>query len=306
MNINFYWSIYQNIEKEIIDLSNSIHFDDDQLEIYSMKIAELIIRTVVEIESISKELYFSNGGEKENDNNLYFDTDCLNLLENKWSLSKKEIILSSTNFHFTNFKVITPLKKSNKRGSSSSNWQKAYQGIKHNRALNFKKANIKNLLEATASLFLLNVYYKNENYKLEKDLFANKFDLNQGSNIFSIKLNYYNMVRFDGKYPKNDNFENCTYLVQHTTQSYEKFNIIVSKISDKIEELNDKLIPQKIKEISPGNENIPYEKLSDELKKIADIISFQNQVSATNLYHKEYIDTLNESRYESVLNKMQY
>ena len=56
---------------------------------YSMKIADLLIRTTVEIESISKELYFREGGTKPDDKDLYFDTDCLALLESKWSLSKK-------------------------------------------------------------------------------------------------------------------------------------------------------------------------------------------------------------------------
>jgi len=83
MSKNLYWSVFKNLEKEIITLSNQIHFDDKQLKIYSIKISELLIRTVVEIESISKELYFINGGSKPDDNKLYFDTDCIALLEKK-------------------------------------------------------------------------------------------------------------------------------------------------------------------------------------------------------------------------------
>lgn len=56
--INLYWPVYKNIEREIVELSNQVHFDDSQLTVYSVKISELLIRCVVEIEAIAKELYF--------------------------------------------------------------------------------------------------------------------------------------------------------------------------------------------------------------------------------------------------------
>lgn len=62
---NYYWAVYKNLERELSDLSNLIHIDDKQLNVYSIKIAELLLRTVVEIESISKTLYFQNGGENQ-------------------------------------------------------------------------------------------------------------------------------------------------------------------------------------------------------------------------------------------------
>ena len=33
---NLYWPIYKKIEKEIVELSNHIHFDDNQLSVYSV------------------------------------------------------------------------------------------------------------------------------------------------------------------------------------------------------------------------------------------------------------------------------
>ncbi len=310
MNSNFYWSVYKNIEKEVLELTNHIHFDDNQINIYSMKMAELLIRTVVEIESISKELYFLNDGEKANDNNLFFDTDCLDLLENKWRLSKKQVLLTSTNFHFTTFKTLTPLKKANKRGSSSSKWQQAYQGIKHNRNQNFQKGNIKNLLEACGALYLLNLYYKNETYPLEKDIFGDKFDNNLGSNIFSIKINKYNQVSFEGKYPKNEDYENTTYLIQHTDESYKDYSSVIVSIGNEIDSLNELEIPSKLGEISEKYKNINYEQMSEdlpeEIKKIAEEISFNNQVKVMQRNYSKFNDIYSKSKYEAVLNKNQY
>ena len=163
------------------------HIDDNQLNIYSIKITELLIRTVVEVESISKELYFIMGGSKPNNNELFFDTDCINLIETNWLLSKKKVLVTSPNFHFSQVdnQILTPLKKANKRGNSSADWLKAYQAVKHNRAENFKKGNLKNLIRALAGLYVLNIYYKDISYDLEKDGTGINFDANVGGEIVS-------------------------------------------------------------------------------------------------------------------------
>ena len=60
--MNFYWPIFKNLENEFSKLMYDIHIDDEQLNVYSSKISDLILRSAIEIESISKELYYSNGG----------------------------------------------------------------------------------------------------------------------------------------------------------------------------------------------------------------------------------------------------
>lgn len=83
---NLYWPVYRNLEKEFLKLADYIHFSDDQLGTYSMFIADLIVRCSVEIEALSKELYCMFGGNMSptdlqgNARDLYFDTDCLDLL----------------------------------------------------------------------------------------------------------------------------------------------------------------------------------------------------------------------------------
>jgi hypothetical protein len=141
MELNHYWTVYRNLEEEFLELSRSIHIDDNQLNVYSIKICELVIRTVVEVESLSKHLYFTKGGDKKDNNQLFFDTDCIDYLESLWKLSKKKVLVSSPHLYLEEESntVLTPLKKANKRGSSSSDWLRAYQAIKHNRAANLKK-----------------------------------------------------------------------------------------------------------------------------------------------------------------------
>lgn len=56
MSQNLFFPIYQQLEKELVELSYNITFDKKQLTVYSTKIADMLLRTVSEIENISKEL----------------------------------------------------------------------------------------------------------------------------------------------------------------------------------------------------------------------------------------------------------
>lgn len=213
--INLYWPVYKSIEHEVLELSNKIHFDDNQLSVYSVKISELLIRCVVEIEAISKDLYFNNGGIKANDNNLYFDTDCLEMLEQKWMLSKKKVIVSSPNLYFQDpkNKILNPLNKANKRGSSSADWAKAYQAVKHNRALNKSKGNVKHLIRATAALFLLNLYYKDDVFDLAAEN-SDSFSQNY-SDLFNIKVHkWHGDSSRPNSYVKKDDYEESVFIIK--------------------------------------------------------------------------------------------
>jgi len=238
MNNNLYYSVFKNIEREFINLSNLIHINDEQLKTYSVKIAELLIRTVVEVESISKELYSLNGGLKEDDKNLFFDTDCIQFLEEKWKLSEKLIFISSPNLYFEidSNKLLTPLKKANKRGSSSSDWLKAYQAVKHNRGKNLKKGNLKHLIRALAGLYILNIYYRNTTFNLDKDGTGTGFDSNLGSDLFSVKLHVSQTISVDSNYLINPDFNECIYLIKATNKTREDVQNSLKEINDKTDE----------------------------------------------------------------------
>ena len=230
---NIYWPVYKNLEKELVELSNQVHIDDKQLDIYSVKITELLLRCSVEIESISKCLYFRLGGTTPTDKDLYFDTDCIQLLEDKWLLSKKQVIASSLNFHFLREEnqILTPLKKANKRGTSSSDWKKAYQAVKHDRGNNLLKGNLKNLIRAMAALFILNLYYKNDKFELEKN---QKTTLsNMGSDIFDIKIHQYSGYDGNHKYMKKEDFNECVYLTKQTDESEEVWKSAIKDMNNK-------------------------------------------------------------------------
>ncbi|MGD1902165.1 MAG: hypothetical protein ACFB9N_07995 [Geitlerinemataceae cyanobacterium] len=234
MATNFYWPIYKNLEKEVIELSNFIHLDDRQLSIYSVRISDLLIRCVIEIESISKDLFERIAGSiptGKTRKDLYFDTDCIDLLEQKWCLSQKKVIVAAPNFYLSkqDNKILTPLKKANKRGSSSSDWSKAYQAVKHDRLKDLKKGNIKHFIRALAALFILNIYYKDVEYKLGNDSKATSFTTGLGSEIFSIKLHHCSNYNTGQAYHKAADFDECVYLVDIDLESKQKVAEVVRK-----------------------------------------------------------------------------
>lgn len=173
--MNLYWPTYKKIESEVEMLTGSIMFSDDQLSVYSMDIATLIIRCAIEIEAIAKELYLKlEGVEHPVDaegkaRDLYFDTDCMQLLVDRWCLDRKEIIIHSSNMYFSASKrVLLPLEKANERGKGK--WKKAYQAIKHNRSQSMKMATVENLLNALGALYILNLYFKDESFWYESPI----------------------------------------------------------------------------------------------------------------------------------------
>jgi hypothetical protein len=204
-----------------------------------MKIADLLIRCVVEIEAIVKELYFKNGGTKTDDNNLYFDTDCMAHLESLWGLSKKVVLISSIYcFISDEKKILYPFHKAYKRGTSGADWAKAYQAIKHNRTEELKKGNIYNLIKAAAVLFILNIYYQDRIYNLGNDN-SDKFSKSL-SDLFSFKVHTWRSESFenDEPYQKGADFDECTFLIKYTNDYHDKYQnwgrTINQKINDAI------------------------------------------------------------------------
>lgn len=237
---NLYWPVYKNLEMEFLKLADVVHFSDDQINIYSMHIADLIVRCAVEIEALSKELYEILGGNMQpkddqgNSRDLYFDTDCLALIDQKWNICKKQITVSSANFYFTEEKnrVLIPLHKANKRGTSGSKWKQAYQAVKHDRRKTLKKATIGNLLHAMGALYILNLYYKDERTDIGRVYLSDhNFDSRSGSDIFSsycCKATSLSMAEhMDDSCispPLGDELSKAIYIIKYDNDSYKEMH----------------------------------------------------------------------------------
>lgn len=308
MNNNLYSSVYRNLEREFVNLSNLIHINDEQLEVYSIKIAELLIRTVVEVESISKELYFLNGGDKNDDKDLYFDTDCLELLENEWKLSQKVIFVSSTSLYFDldENKILKPLKKANKRGTGSSDWLKAYQAVKHNRGKNFKKGNFKNLIRALGGLYILNIYYQDTTFQLEKDGTGTNFDSSLGSKLFSVKSHISVDIRINIDHTVNSDYDECIYLIKATDETRKDVQNLMKEYSDEAKERIKKNLHQEIQKHLPDLKSSSIEDNEKNLNDLVDKLQNDYTVQVASENALRFKQSYQNLRYEGILNKQQF
>lgn len=306
---NLYWPVYKNLEAETIKISNYIHFSDDQLSVYSMQIANIIIRCAIEVESISKELYKILGGNMNPQNsngskrNLYFDTDCMQLLEDQWNICQKEIRVSNINFFFSKPEnlILLPLKKANKR--SGSKWGRAYQAIKHDRMQSLNYATIGNLLNALGALYILNIYYRDECFNLGKISSVGSFDARLGSDIFSVFVAHAEKISVGTEVSDNDiessvrnELAHSIYIQKYKEESLRQIHQDVITINQSaIEKL---LKSQKVLDFIKDHSNY----------KIDNIIQLAKDAGGTELV-KEITSTVRlahgfaEACYEVILNK---
>ena len=231
---DIFWQTYLSLEKEFINVSNFIFITDEitthehgkeitqpcnsQLETFSPYIADLLIRCCVQIEAISKELYYDNGGTKQRgDKNLFFDEDCLKLIDIKWAIHDKRVLVIAPFFNLTKEenRILRPLKNAHKRAGTF--WEKAYQAVKHDRFASLKDGNIKALLHSMAALYLLNLYYRNDSWIIKYQELS-KTDFSMGSSIFAVKQPevgqlWYGNTPIVGESP---------YVVRYQTEDYKR------------------------------------------------------------------------------------
>lgn len=235
---DIFWQTYLNLEKEAIEVSKYIFFTDEvlvnsggsivaqscntQLEAFSPHIADLLVRCCVQIEALSKELYFDNGGTKpRGDTSILFDEDCLKLIDIKWQTHNKEVLVVAPFFNFTKDenRVLKPLKEAHKR--QGTYWERAYQAVKHDRYSSLQKGNVKSFIHALAALYLLNLYYRNDSW-VTKYQDISKQDYSMGSSLFAVKAPVVNQPW----YGNTPTYSESPYVVTYSDQDYQRIEAI--------------------------------------------------------------------------------
>lgn len=176
---NIYLPVYEKLENELIDLSSYIHFTDDNLDVYSLKIADLIIRCSIEIESLIHSLFYREEGK-----NLEYIGEELQFLNKKYDLENKIVKVYSGNFNFSKKEVIC-FKPFDYKYKSEEDYYSTYNALKHNRGKNISKAKLYTLIRVYGALFILNMYYNLPSFSLGKSASIFRFDTKQYSKIFN-------------------------------------------------------------------------------------------------------------------------
>lgn len=244
---DIFWQTYLNLEKEAIEVSKYIFVTDEviknkngvsvtencytQIETFSPYIADLLVRACVQIEAVSKELYFDNGGEKaRGDSSVLFDDDCLRLIDKLWSTHSKSVLVVAPFFNLTKeeHRILKPLKEAHRRHEY---WEKAYQAVKHDRYSYLYMGNVKAFIQALAALYLLNVYFRNEKWTLRYED-VRKRDYSMGSSLFAV-----NPPVLDALWEGNEVRESDSpFVVRYQDAVYQQIDDIRKKENDALSE----------------------------------------------------------------------
>ncbi|MGF7002565.1 hypothetical protein M2149_000954 [Lachnospiraceae bacterium PFB1-21] len=215
---NLYWSIYKNLEREVLNLADLVYFSDNQITVHSIRIADIIVRCAVEIESLIGDLYNGAIAAEEEETSVGKKLVALN---EKICLEKKQVTIISLNMHFSaGYATFSPF--SYKKGDEND-FYSAYNAIKHNRVANFEaKATIHYLLRSLAALFVLNIYYKNEdNINLgSKRALSNA---NFGSDIFSVYATLKTPIKYTGAVTQNSEDQKALYIIKAEDGAYRNY-----------------------------------------------------------------------------------
>lgn len=235
---DIFWQTYLNLEKEMIEVSKFIFVTDEvvknekgvekvqpcktQLESFSPHLADLLVRCCVQIEAVSKELYFDLHGEKKRgDSSIQFDTDCLKLIDKAWGTHNKRVLVVAPFFNLTSEKhlVLRPLKDAHKH--QGTYWEKAYQAVKHDRYACLAYGNVRAFLQSLAALYLLNLYFRKD-FRIVPWREISKLDYSMGSALFAVNPPESDQIWGGNEARVNDS----PYVVTYTDEDYEKIEAI--------------------------------------------------------------------------------
>lgn len=277
---DLFWQSYLGLEREAIELSKYIYITDEvivnnkgmettencisQLTTFSPYIADLLIRCCVQIEAIAKELYYENGGSKQRgDNSIYFDEDCLKLIDIKWETHKKCVMVIASSFNLTKDenRILKPLKEAHKRQGTC--WEKAYQAVKHDRYASLRLGNVKAFIHALAALYLLNLYYRKDSWITKYDDIQ-KSDYSMGSSLFAVKPPASNQLWYNNQPISSES----PYSVVYTDAGFNRITDIQKAENEALNnywkrqpELNEMEFVEQIKKAQEEERNDPSKRV---------------------------------------------
>jgi len=154
-----HWNFFLSLEKDLETLSRYVEFCDSNFECYSLEMARILLAASSEVDVIAKQLC------RKIDSNS--SADRINQYRNE---------IKSAYPKFPNFKVtiprfglnLTPWEKWNESNGVPV-WWTACDEVKHHRDTDFYQANLINVLNSVAGLFVITLYFykdKAENAEL--------------------------------------------------------------------------------------------------------------------------------------------
>jgi hypothetical protein len=160
----YFWEYYLDLERQFADFLNYVPYLDGNQNVYSFKLANLILSIGAHIDSALKEMLKCREFSEQY-------SEIIKKIENKgatiidyYPIAEK-YCLSERKVEFKRLpepEVILPFQDYVKNANETKTplWWKVYNNVKHEFGLNFKEANLVNAKNALAGAFLINVVHK--------------------------------------------------------------------------------------------------------------------------------------------------
>lgn len=148
--IKNYWRYYLILEQHVMAAENYVDFSEDNRETYSVGFMNCLNEIGSEVDVCMKAVC----GFAENERKTISDY-CPIILEKYPEITAQKVIVRE--------QEIIPFENWTAEGASQSlTWWETYNSVKHGRNLNYKLANLKNVLYALAGLYVLEMFYLKE------------------------------------------------------------------------------------------------------------------------------------------------
>jgi hypothetical protein len=173
-----YWPIYERLEQELCRLSFSVAFCDAHLTVYSQNLADLLLRTCSECENAGKSLCSDKGLVSKGVDVAQMNFPAVaNAITTRLSdMSVKQVAIIWPYHSFT-IASVRPFDNWNGTSNSNPKWFNAYNSVKHDRIAHAADANLGNVINALAGLFVLNMWLR------ESDIVRDAHDANVAKTI---------------------------------------------------------------------------------------------------------------------------
>lgn len=176
-----HWNYFIALEKDLETISRFVEFCTNNESTYSIEFAKLLMAASSEVDVVLKLLCKLK--------NLSYD----NINQYRECIKVHYPAMINESIYLERFSMnMKPWDNWNSSNAKNPDWWKSYNNVKHERNINYHKANLKNTINSMGTLLIVLIYY----YK-EKDSMSFKDTtraLLPTSSLLSLEREYYNSV----------------------------------------------------------------------------------------------------------------
>lgn len=154
---NVYWRYYLTLEKDVLEIEPYVSFHPNNFNCFSMEFVKIYQAICAEIDGLCKEYckYINTAFNQEKNKNI--NCYAKYILTERSEFDNNRTKITNQNIRLTEYIELTPWERWNV--NNTPGWWKTYNQVKHTRSDNYQHANLNNVLNSLAALYVLEKYF---------------------------------------------------------------------------------------------------------------------------------------------------